>query len=357
MKKILFLALTTMSLFLGSCKSIKEGLYARIETSKGTMLVQLYYKETPVTVANFVTLAEGKNTYVADSLKGKKYYDGTIFHRVIKDFMLQGGDRTATGAGSPGYTFGDEIVDTLKFVGKGQLAMANAGPNTNGSQFFITQVPTTWLNGGHTIFGQVVEGIEVIDAIAGVKTLQGDRPEQNISIKSIRILREGKEAKKFDAVNVFDTYMKKPLLQKQAFVSETKTQKEQAKAFPSGIKVFTHKVGNGKKPIEGQEIGVYYAGYLTDGTLFDTNMVEVEKAYDRYDRRKEMGGGYSPMPVKYTKDMPLIAGFREALLSMNEGDKIRVFIPSNLAYGERGARVIPPNSDLIFDLEIAPINP
>ena len=146
-------------------KDLGDGLFADIETTQGNIIVKLNYKETPITVANFVTLAEGKNSFVKAEYKGKPFYNGTIFHRVIKDFMIQGGDPTGTGMGDPGYRFEDEFVPTLQHDKKGILSMANAGPGTNGSQFFITQVPTPHLNGGHTVFGETVKGLEVIDEV------------------------------------------------------------------------------------------------------------------------------------------------------------------------------------------------
>ena len=220
MKKVKFWALLLPLLFV-ACKSakypdLKDGLYADIQTNHGDMLVELFYKATPGTVANFVSLAEGTNTYVADSLKGKRYYDGTKSHRVIKNFMLQAGDRTATGEGSPGYQFADEFVDSLKFTKKGQLAMANSGPATNGSQFFIVQnqhLPyskkeiarggwpeaiaeiyaeeggTPHLDRRHTVFGQLMDeaSYQVLDTIAAVETGAMDKPKEDVVMESIDI--------------------------------------------------------------------------------------------------------------------------------------------------------------------------
>lgn len=368
MNKSMFWILSVVSLFFVSCKSnypnLKDGLYADIQTNKGNMVVELFYKQTPVTVANFVSLAEGTNTLVPDSLKKKPYYDGVIFHRVIPQFMIQGGDRTGTGMGAPGYKFGDEIVDTLRFSKKGQLAMANAGPSTNGSQFFITQVATEWLTGRHTIFGQVVEGESVIDTIAGVKT-QNDRPISNVVIKHIQIVRKGKDAKSFDAAKVFSVYMKKQddlarekeekeRQEKERFSQEIKQQLAQAQTFPTGMKIYTLKQGNGVKPSHKDKVLVNYAGYLaSDYTLFDSNEKTIAERFGKYDQRRDNFGGYTPMPVEYNQRASLIPGFKDALLTMKVGDRIRVLIPSDLAYGAQGAGgVIPPNADLIFDIEI-----
>jgi len=169
------------------------GLYGIIETSEGTIVCRLFDNEAPETVKNFVELAEGKRDW-HDRVSGKKgpgpLYSGTIFHRVIPDFMIQGGDPSGTGMGGPGYKFADETKGSpYKFDGKGKLAMANAGPNTNGSQFFITVAPTPWLTGNHTIFGEVVEGQDVADKISMVPRGAQDRPKQDVVVNQIRIER------------------------------------------------------------------------------------------------------------------------------------------------------------------------
>ena len=191
MKKVYFLI--TIAIALAGCKSqyseLGDGLFADIQTSKGDIIVQLEYEKTPVTVANFVTLAEGTSPFVADSLKGKPYYDGIIFHRVIKDFMIQTGDPTGTGKGNPGYKFKDEFHPELQFDRPYLLAMANAGPATNGSQFFITTAKTDWLNNRHTIFGEVAdeESRKVVDAISATPTGAGDKPVDPVVIESVAV--------------------------------------------------------------------------------------------------------------------------------------------------------------------------
>ncbi|WP_048746767.1 peptidylprolyl isomerase [Capnocytophaga ochracea] len=374
MRRLNFIALLSAMFVFFSCNSQKkaykdlgDGLFADIETTQGNIIVKLNYKETPVTVANFVTLAEGKNTFVKAEYKGKPFYNGTIFHRVIKDFMIQGGDPTGTGMGEPGYRFEDEIVPTLKHDKKGILSMANAGPATNGSQFFITQVPTPHLDGRHTVFGETVKGLEVIDAIANTKTVMNDKPEKDIKINKITIIANGKDAKSFNAVKVFEDYFKeinerereKEAKTKAAaakFLEEVKVQEPQAKALPSGVKIFKLVDGKGKQPNHTHQVMVNYAGYLKNGTLFDSNVKEIEEAYGKYNSLREQQGGYQAFPMPYNTSAQLIPGFRDALLTMKVGDKIRVFIPAALGYGERGAGdVIPPNSDLIFDIEITDI--
>ena len=369
MKKVKLWALL-LPLLLMACKStkypnLKEGLYADIQTNHGDMLAELYYKATPGTVANFVSLAEGTNTYVADSLKGKRYYDGTKSHRVIKDFMLQAGDRTATGEGDPGYKFADEFVDTLRYTRKGQLGMANSGPATNGSQFFITEVATNWLNFRHTIFGQVIQGEDVISKITDEQTSKEDsRPKNPVIIKKIEIIRVGKDAQKWDAPKVFDAFMKEQNAKAQKLESQKEKNlalmaEQEAKAVvqPSGIKILKLKEGNGVKPQIGSNVLVNYAGFLrATGDLFDTNIAEIARENDAYDaaRAADPQYGYIPYAWKYSPEVGLIAGFKEALLSMKVGDRIRVFIPSALAYGKEGFGngVIPPDADLVFEIEI-----
>lgn len=374
MRRLNFIALLSAMFVFFSCNSQKkaykdlgDGLFADIETTQGNIIVKLNYKETPVTVANFVTLAEGKNTFVKAEYKGKPFYNGTIFHRVIKDFMIQGGDPTGTGMGEPGYRFEDEIVPTLRHDKKGILSMANAGPATNGSQFFITQVPTPHLDGRHTVFGETVKGLEVIDAIANTKTVMNDKPEKDIKINKITIIANGKDAKSFNAVKVFEDYFKeinkrereretKTKAAAAKFLEEVKVQEPQAKALPSGVKIFKLVDGKGKQPNHTHQVMVNYAGYLKNGTLFDSNVKEIEEAYGKYNSLREQQGGYQAFPMPYNTSAQLIPGFRDALLTMKVGDKIRVFIPAALGYGERGAGdVIPPNSDLIFDIEITDI--
>lgn len=366
MKKSYFIVLT-LGILLASCKSqyaeLGDGLFADIQTTEGDIIVRLEYEKTPVTVANFVSLAEGENPFVADSLKGKKYYDGIIFHRVIKDFMIQGGDPTGTGRGNPGYKFMDEFNDSLVHDKKGIISMANSGPTTNGSQFFITHKETPFLNGRHTVFGEVVEGLDVVDSIANVKTSQDpmtkDKPVVDVVMNKVEIVRNGKEAKNFDAVQVMSDYFAEEEAKiaafekiKSDFAASVQKQKEEAKELPSGLKMLSLKKGEGEKPTVGEQVLVHYAGYLEDGTLFDSNYEDVAAKYNKFDERRKQGGGYEPMAMDYSPDASIIAGFKEGLLNMQVGDKVRIFVPSHLGYGPQGAGPIPPNSDLVFDLEI-----
>lgn len=369
MKKA-YLIVLVLGVLLTGCKSqyaeLGDGLFADIQTSKGDIIVKLEYEKTPVTVANFVSLAEGKNPFVTDSLKGKRYYDGVVFHRVIKDFMIQSGDPTATGRGNPGYKFKDEIDESLVHDKKGILSMANSGPATNGSQFFITHKETPFLNGRHAVFGEVVKGLDVVDTIANTETSQDpgkkDRPVVDITMNKIEIVRNGKAAKKFDAVQIMSDYFAEEEAKiaafekmKADFVASLEKEKSEAEELPSGLKIKTLKEGEGEKPSVGSQVLVYYAGYLEDGTLFDSNYEEVAKKYNKYDQRRKAGGGYQPISMGYSPDASLIAGFKEGLLNMKVGDKKRIFIPSHLGYGPQGTGPIPPNADLVFDLEITGI--
>ncbi len=375
-KKFYVLALFT--LVLASCKTsqnpeLGDGLFATIQTNKGDIIVRLEHNKTPVTVANFVSLAEGNSPFVSENFKGKKYYDGLIFHRVMKDFMIQGGDPLGNGTGNPGYRFMDEFNDSLVHDRKGLLSSANSGPGTNGSQFFITHKPTPWLDGVHTIFGEVVEGIAVVDSIANVPVAAGNKPIDSVTMNTVKIIRNGKEAKQFDAVQVMTDYfdneeerlaaIEKEKAEKMAemrsmmadFATELETQKSTAKQLPSGLKVLVLNEGNGEKPKIGQKVEVMYSGYLPDGSLFESNYEEIAKKYGTYDERRAQGGGYMPAPMTYATNSGLVAGFEEGLLRMKVGDKVRLFIPSHMGWGPQGAGPIPPNSDVIFDVELTGI--
>ncbi|WP_281336115.1 peptidylprolyl isomerase [Flavobacterium eburneipallidum] len=360
MKKSIVSFILALTLF--SCKqeeknNLPDGLYAKIETSKGDIIVQLDYEKTPVTVANFVTLAEGKNEYVThEELKNKPFYDGLKFHRVIPQFMIQGGDPLGTGSGDTGYKFKDEITDRV-FDKAGLLAMANSGPGTNSSQFFITHLETPWLDGKHTIFGHVVQnGMETVNRIV-----------QNDDIKTITIIRNGEAAKKFDAVKVFQDYFaaeaeiqKNKAANEAAANAKYKVIYEQKAASLKALKTKTTKTstglqyivtqkGSGKKPTSGQDIYIHYTGFLEDGTLFDTSLEEMAKNFGKLNPDRVAQGGYQPMLFQEG----LIPGFIEGVKKLNIGDKATLFIPSNLAYGEAGAgRVIPPNANIIFEIEL-----
>jgi cyclophilin family peptidyl-prolyl cis-trans isomerase len=326
-----------------------EGIFATISTTKGDIVLTLEYVKAPVTVANFISLAEGTNPNVkVEKLKGKPFYDGLKFHRVINDFMIQGGDPDGNGSGGPGYSFKDEFVNELIFDKGGILAMANSGPATNGSQFFITHKETPWLNGKHTIFGHVVSGMDNVNKIV-----------QDDIMTKITITRKGAAAKKFDALKVIADDAKKEEAKKaeaQKVVKEKAAyfaaMKAKATTTASGLKYVITQKGTGVKGAEGSTIYFHYAGYFEDGNLFDSSMPNVEKAYGKYNPNRDAQGGYKSFPFTVGKKDGMIPGFIEALDMMTDGDKAIFFLPSNLAYGEKGAGgVIPPNATLIFEIE------
>ena len=362
-KNILFALLSIITLI--SCKeengNLPDGLYAKIETSKGEVIVELNYTKAPITVANFVTLAEGKNKFVTNEhLKDRPFYDGLKFHRVISDFMVQTGDPLGTGSGDAGYKFKDEITD-LHFQDGGVLAMANNGPSTNSSQFFITHLPTPWLDGKHTIFGHVVEkGMEVVNKI-----------QQNDYINKITIIRKGEAAKKFNAEKTFYDYFsieadkqKEKLAELSAVdskykeVRQDKTNyfnalKSKASKTSTGLKYVVTKKAGGKKPSKGTDLYIHYAGFLEDGHLFDTSIENVAQTFGKFDPARAEAKQYLPIPFQAGRKDGMIPGFIEGLEKLSFGDKAVLFIPSHLAYGAGGAGdVIPPNANIIFEIEL-----
>ncbi|MET1259940.1 peptidylprolyl isomerase [Flagellimonas sp. DF-77] len=360
--------LCALALVLSNCKSSKyadlgDGMYADIQTTQGDIVVKLYHEATPLTVANFVSLAEGNSTFVSEEYKDKKYYDGLTFHRVMKDFMIQGGDPLASGQGGPGYKFKDEFVDSLVHDRKGILSMANPGPDSNGSQFFITHKETPWLNGRHTVFGEVVHGIEVVDSICNVKVNPQNKPNEAVVMNKVEIIRNGKTAKKFDANQIMTAYFEEAEKALAAFnqmkadmAAEFKAQEETAESTNSGLRIMKLVEGSGEQPKIGQKVMVSYSGYLMqDATLFDSSDPELSKKYGIYNARRDQAGQYGPTPMDYSPDARLAAGFREGLLTMKVGDKVRLFIPPYLGYGDNDYGPIPGGSTLVFDLEIVGI--
>ena len=310
----------------------KNGLFAIMDTSKGEIVLELYYKDAPLTVCNFVGLAEG----TLDAAKGKPFYDGLKFHRVIADFMIQGGDPRGNGTGGPGYKFADEEVP-YTFDKPGYLAMANAGANTNGSQFFITHVPTTWLNGKHTIFGHVVTDSDqkVVNAV-----VQGDE------IKSVKIIRQGAEAEAFKATQEDWDKLNKEAAAKAAKAKEAKYAAKIAeveKKFPGynksaeGIYYKTTKEGSGSKCGKGKQVNVDYKGYLVDGTVFDGSKGCLQGGHEALDFTTDAG--------------QMIPGFDTMVQDMKVGEKRTIVLPPDQAYGEQGyPGVIPPSSYIAFDV-------
>ena len=338
-------------------KNLDDGIYANLETDKGNLIMELYADKVPLTVANFITLAEGTNPKVADSLKGK-YFDGLTFHRLVKDFIVQGGDPLANGRGGPGYTFYDEFNPTLKHNEKGIVSMANPGYNSNGSQFFITYKSTPWLDaydqtgqlkdcsnprvGCHAVFGKVVSDLSVLDSLA-----------QKDVIKKVTIVRKGAVAKGFDALKVFEEeFAKGPEKEKARIAAKEKREiarlekfakdkevfykkmdVEKAKKQTSGLQILTFKTGKGKKFNPEIITSINYTIYLADGTQIQSTK------------------GADPFKFTFSK-RPLITGVKEAISKMREGGKVRLFIPYYLGYGEAGGGPFPAKADIVFDLEL-----
>ncbi len=336
--------------------NLQDGLYANFQTTEGNMIVKFEDEKAPVTVANFIGLAEGKISNKSKA-KGIPFYDGTIFHRVIKDFMIQGGDPQGTGMGDPGYKFADEKND-LKHTGKGILSMANSGPNTNGSQFFITEVATPWLDGKHTIFGKVVEGMNVIDKIANVEKGAQDKPKKDVVLEKVSVFSKGEQYKNYDAASIFENGKSKINDRNREVTAKMEADRKKKEAefeenqqrlvdelkagmqhTPSGLYYKITQPTEGKASI-GDVVSVHYAGKLIDGTEFDSSFKRGEPI---------------EIPIGVGQ---VIKGWDEGILLLNEGESATLLIPSELGYGARGAAgVIPANAWLIFDVQLVKIKP
>ena len=323
--------LTPSLLLSAETSKLEDGLYAVFNTSRGEFIVKLFYKRTPLTVTNFVGLAEG--TKDSNRPKNTPFYDGLTFHRVIKDFMIQGGDPEGTGQGGPGYQFPDEFHPDLIHKGPGILSMANAGPDTNGSQFFITHKATPWLDGKHSVFGRVVSGQDIVNVVK-----QGD------VIRTLRIIRKGAEAENFTADQAAFDRLVAADKEKRSKEQRTEAEKEaalikkkwpNAKKTKSGLMYVLLKEGEGPKPKKGQKVSAHYTGTLLDGKKFDSS--------------RDRGVPFE-FPVGMRRVIP---GWDEAFLDMRKGEKRVLIVPYSLAYGERGhPPVIPPKATLIFYVEL-----
>ncbi|UQD57514.1 peptidylprolyl isomerase [Flavobacterium sp. K5-23] len=306
---------------------MENGIYAKFNTSKGAILVKLEHELTPGTVGNFVALAEG-NMENKVKPQGTRFYDGLSFHRVIPDFMIQGGCPQGTGTGDPGYKFDDEFHPSLKHDKPGILAMANSGPGSNGSQFYITHVPTSWLDGKHTVFGHVVEGQDIVDAVA-----QGDK------LDTLEIVRVGEEAEKWNAIEAFITFKGARNKRDAGLKADAEAAMEKLAAgfekTESGLRYQFIQRGEGKQAQSGKTVAVHYEGSLENGKVFDSS----------YPRKK---------PIEFRLGQgQVIEGWDEGIALLKVGDKARFVIPSHLGYGSRGAGgAIPPNATLIFDVEL-----
>lgn len=327
--------------------SMKEdGIYAVINTNMGKFICMLYYDKTPITVGNFIGLSEGTKEFIDPKTNEKikrPFYDGLIFHRIIKDKIIQGGCPLGAGNGSPGYKFVDEFNANLKFDSEGLLSMANNGiPNTNGSQFFLTLEPLPFLDGKYTIFGKVINGIDILKKISNVKVNDDNKPYEDIYIKNIKIVRKGEKAKEFDPEAAFmlnnevlRKYQEERDIKLKDFLKTIGVDEEKIVTTKIGLRYFVRKNGYGKIPETGDLIKANYTGFLEDGTIFDSS----------YERKE---------PIEITIGVgKVISGWDEAFLTMKEGEKRVLIIPDYLGYGEYGnPPVIPPKATLIFEVEL-----
>lgn len=362
MKKIkltLLLILCSFSFFSFTQEKLEKGLYANVKTTKGNIFLKLEPEKAPLTVANFVGLAEGKFKPFDTIHHKEPFYDNIVFHRVVKDFVIQAGDPTGKGNGGPGYRFFDETQNGLPHDGPGTLSMANAGLNTNGSQFFITHVATPHLNGKHTVFGKVLEGQDVVDNIE----------ERVDSILTIEIIKKGlrykwfynpskifkkqyemmdeRNQKREEAISKLEAQNKVRLIEAKARSKEEYksyffeiVQKEYPKAqqTETGLVYVVEDNGKGDGPKKGDKVTLHYEASLVYGQLFDSS------------RARQV-----PFEVEYQVSN-VIPGFNEGVGLAPNGSKMKIFIPYFLGYGESGRPPrIPPYSDLIFDIEVLDI--
>ena len=378
MKKLFLILFAAGSFVSHAQQEFGDGLYATFKTDKGDIIVKFTPEQTPLTVSNFISLAEGTQTKSDKKYHNKPFFNGLKFHRVINDFMIQGGDPLGDGSGSPGYYFPDEIVTELKHDKPGILSMANRGPATNGSQFFITHKATPWLDGKHTVFGHVVKGQDIVNAI-----------EQGDAMKEVVITRVGKNYQKYKAEKVFAeklSVVEKAEEERKAKAEEERKKieadvkrladkanavtAEQLKAkiaenevkfksisqkameLPSGLKIFVYEKGKGGKPVDGETVFVDYAGYLENGTLFDSGMEETAAEYKIFNVQRKTANAYAPIKFTYGQKVNLIQGFAEGVMHLNKGDKAILVIPPTLGYGEYGVGAIPGNATLFFDIHL-----
>lgn len=309
-------------------RELPDGLYAEITTDRGEIVIRLEPARAPVTVMNFVGLAEG--TIDNDHAPGKRFYDGLTFHRVEPGFVIQGGDPNGDGTGGPGYRFPTETHPELLHDRPGIVAMANSGPDTNGSQFYITMGPTPHLDGGYNVFGEVIEGMSVVTSIQA-----GDR------IRSVKILRSGEEAVAYRAsTDRFRGLMDD--LQAEREAGRLRTQQETLDAlrdsypglaeYQDGLLLARLQEGSGATPIQGQEIEIHIVFSLPDGRQLDST--------------RDRG---SPQRFRYLQDR-LIRGLEMAVGTMQVGERTVALVPPGL-WDTGRPPMIPPDSYVVFDIE------
>jgi len=325
-----FLLLSTLLISLQSHAKLEDGLYANLHTNQGDIIIKLAFEKTPLTVINFVGLAEG--TKHSNIQIGKPFYNGLKFHRVIDNFMIQGGDPKGNGTGGPGYKFIDEITDLTHDTG-GILSMANSGPNTNGSQFFITHEATPWLDGKHTVFGHVVKGMSVVNTI-----------KKDDFIRKVFIERIGDKAKNFKTDEAaFEAYNQKNLVKekakqtkkKQKLINFVKVNYPDAKVATEGHYVQINQTGNGETPELGDLVKVNLSIDLDDGT----NMRKADE----------------PLPFAAGSGT-IIKVIDQSVLTMNIGEKRTIIASYAQIYGDSDRGSLPQESLLIFNLELLSIN-
>jgi len=325
-----FLLLSTLLISLQSHAKLEDGLYANLHTNQGDIIIKLAFEKTPLTVINFVGLAEG--TKHSNIQIGKPFYNGLKFHRVIDNFMIQGGDPKGNGTGGPGYKFIDEITDLTHDTG-GILSMANSGPNTNGSQFFITHEATPWLDGKHTVFGHVVKGMSVVNTI-----------KKDDFIRKVFIERIGDKAKNFKTDEAaFEAYNQKNLVKekakqtkkKQKLINFVKVNYPDAKVATEGHYVQINQTGNGETPELGDLVKVNLSIDLDDGT----NMRKADE----------------PLPFAAGSGT-IIKVIDQSALTMNIGEKRTIIASYAQIYGDSDRGSLPQESLLIFNLELLSIN-
>ncbi|TXD49601.1 MULTISPECIES: peptidylprolyl isomerase [unclassified Polaribacter] len=361
-------------------KDLKEGLYAEIKTNKGDVLLELYPNDVPMTVANFVSLAEGTNTKVSDSIKGDNFYDGIRFHRVVNSFIIQGGDPTETGRGNAGYAFGDELtkdedgVLLYKHDAAGVLSMANSGPDSNGSQFFITHKPIPHLDGKHAVFGKTIinsaqlaalkssfkDSLQLKSSIDSLRMVVVNNITQLDTINTVKIIRIGPKAKAFDEAKVFDAELikfaensKKALQQKadaetarySKYLEDkklflAKMDESKAEKTNSGLRfLMLKKNPSGKPVVDNKPIKSHFDLYTADGT-------KIQSTRD----------GSQPFVFQLDDtERPMITGFKEGAAKMRAGEKARLFVPYYIGFGEDKYGPFPAKSDLVFEIEILEI--
>ncbi|MDP6794993.1 MAG: peptidylprolyl isomerase [Verrucomicrobiota bacterium] len=336
---------------------MEDGIYAKITTSLGEMTARLEYEKVPLIVANFIALAEGTKFYSKDTQifpadpEGKPYFDGLIFHRVIKDFMIQGGCPQGNGTGNPGYWLPDQFHPDLKHDGPGVLSMANSGEHTNGSQFFITHAATPWLDftdiraGNHSVFGSVIHGLDVVDKIAGVDVSGPSKPTTDVIIESIRILRVGEKAEAFEATETTIDQMQQDIAARQM---EEIQELLKIEPTESGLIYEELKPGSGALVKDSDTVTFHFIAEL----------VSEANEFGRI-----FADSVNPAPAPLILSMKDLAkslpGVAEGLKRMKKGGHAMLYIPPELAYGKLGwfANRVPAHSVVLMEILLTDVTP